>query len=102
MSEISAAEFVNNIAKAENWLKGRPGYRPWFRFPYLDQAYARAPKSRKVSTYLREAGLADAWVTVDGSDWAIEGQTQLARAAAQAGRHGGAPVPLCQDNGGSG
>jgi peptidoglycan/xylan/chitin deacetylase (PgdA/CDA1 family) len=78
LSEIPAAEFVASIAKAEHWLKGKPGYRPWFRFPYLDQAYAQRVKSRTVASYLRKAGLADAWVTVDGSDWAIESQTQLA------------------------
>ncbi|MDB5725517.1 MAG: polysaccharide deacetylase-related protein [Novosphingobium sp.] len=78
LSDISADEFVGNIARAESWLKGKPGYRPWFRFPYLDQAYASPAKSRKVSAYLQTVGLADAWVTVDGSDWAIESQTQLA------------------------
>lgn len=79
LSQISAEEFTDNIAQAERWLHGKPGYRPWFRFPYLDQAYAQPRKSRKVAHYLRKAGLADAWVTVDGSDWAFEDHTLLAR-----------------------
>ena len=78
LSDVSADEFVKSIARTEIWLKGRLGYRPWFRFPYLDQAYFQPAKSRKVSTYLRKIGLADAWVTVDGSDWAIEARTRLA------------------------
>ena len=78
LSDVSAAEFVKSIAQTEKWLKGKPGYRPWFRFPYLDQAYFQSAKSRKVSVYLRKGGLADAWVTVDGSDWAIEARTRLA------------------------
>jgi len=75
LSDISANEFVQSIAQAESWLKGKTGYRPWFRFPYLDQAYFQPAKSRKVSAYLRKVGLADAWVTVDGLDWAIEAHT---------------------------
>lgn len=75
LSDIPAAAFIASIARAERWLKNKPGHRSWFRFPYLDQAYAHSAKSRKVAAYLRKAGLADAWVTVDGSDWAIEGRT---------------------------
>ncbi len=78
LSDISAAQFIGNIAQAESWLKGRPGYRPWFRFPYLDQAYAQPEKSRKVAAYLRQVGLANAWVTIDGSDWALEDEARVA------------------------
>lgn len=74
LSDISAAQFVSSITRTETWLKGKPGYRPWLRFPYLDQAYAQPAKSRQVADYLRKAGLSDAWVTVDGSDWAIESE----------------------------
>lgn len=78
LSDISADKFVESIAQAESWLKGKTGYRPWFRFPYLDQAYFQPAKCRKVSAYLRKVGLADAWVTVDGLDWAIEARTLMA------------------------
>ena len=35
LRQFSAADYLADIDKAEAWLKGRPGYRPWFRFPYL-------------------------------------------------------------------
>ena len=33
LSEIGAAAYIANIDQAAQWLHGRPGYRPWFRFP---------------------------------------------------------------------
>ena len=31
------ASHWHTVDAAELWLKGRPGYRPWFRYPFLDE-----------------------------------------------------------------
>ena len=37
LSATDTAAYLADIDAAEIWLKGRPGYRPWFRFPFLDE-----------------------------------------------------------------
>src|SRR5687768_172099 len=32
-----AATYIADLDKAEAWLAGKPGKRPWYRFPYLDE-----------------------------------------------------------------
>lgn len=78
---MSAPAFLADIDRSEAFLKGRPGYRPWFRFPGLDQGGRDAVKRRAVIDGLTARGLQIAWVSVDGSDWNIEGQTLLAKKA---------------------
>jgi peptidoglycan/xylan/chitin deacetylase (PgdA/CDA1 family) len=33
LTAVTAEAYLVDIDKAEAWLKGRPGRRPWFRFP---------------------------------------------------------------------
>lgn len=79
----SAATFLGDIDKAEAFLKGGSTYRPWFRFPGLNQGGRDGRKRRAVIDGLAARGLHVAWVTVDGSDWNIERQ---AIAATKAGK----------------
>ncbi len=81
LATMPAASFLADIDKAESWLKGRPGYRPWFRFPGLNQGGRDVAKRRAVVDGLTARGLQIAWVSVDGSDWNIEGQTIAAKRA---------------------
>jgi peptidoglycan/xylan/chitin deacetylase (PgdA/CDA1 family) len=75
-------EYIADLDKAEAWLAGRPGHRPWYRFPYLDEG--RDPVRRDaLRAALKERGLLNAYVTVDNYDWAIDG---LAQRAVEAGR----------------
>ena len=37
LSTTETVTYLADIDAAEVWLKGRPGYRPWFRFPFLDE-----------------------------------------------------------------
>jgi peptidoglycan/xylan/chitin deacetylase (PgdA/CDA1 family) len=83
LSSMPAANFLADIDKAEGWLKGRPGYRPWFRFPGLNQGGKDQVKRRTVLDGLAARGLLVAGVTVDGSDWYLE---RLALDAQKAGR----------------
>ena len=81
LASIPAAAFLGDIDRAEHWLRGRPGYRPWFRFPGLNQGGRDMAKRRAVVDGLIARGLQIAWVSVDGSDWNIEGQTIAAKRA---------------------
>jgi len=66
-----AAAYIADLDKAEAWLAGRPGKRPWYRFPYLDEG--RDPARRDaLRAALRERGLMNGYVTVDLWDWAID------------------------------
>jgi len=75
------------VDRAAAWLKGRRGYRPWFRFPYLDEGGPDKAKRDAVRAGLAARHLRNGYVTVDGSDWNIDA---LATAAIRAGK----PVDL--------
>jgi peptidoglycan-N-acetylglucosamine deacetylase len=75
LSKTSAADYLADIDKAAAWLKGRKGYRPWFRFPYLDEGAADKVKRDAVRAGLRARGLRNGYVTADGSDWHLEALT---------------------------
>lgn len=83
LSEVTAEEYLTDIDATEVWLKGRVGYRPWFRFPYLDEGGSNKAKRDAVRQGLRERGLRNGYVTADGSDWNLE---TLTIDAASAGR----------------
>jgi peptidoglycan-N-acetylglucosamine deacetylase len=75
LSKTSAADYLADIDKAAAWLKSRKGYRPWFRFPYLDEGAADKVKRDAVRAGLRARGLRNGYVTADGSDWHLEALT---------------------------
>ena len=81
LSAISAAEYVADIDRAEAWLKGRSGRRPWFRFPFLNEGRADKVKRDAVRQALAARGLRNGYVTVDGADWKLETLTKQAVAA---------------------
>jgi peptidoglycan/xylan/chitin deacetylase (PgdA/CDA1 family) len=83
LSEIGAAAFIANIDQAAAWLHGRRGYRPWFRFPFLDEAAGDIPTRDAVRAALRERHLQNGYVTADSMDWLLD---QLISQAHAAGR----------------
>lgn len=83
LSALSIDAFTVEIDKAEAWLKGRPGYRPWFRFPFLDEGDTDKAKRDAIRAALKARGLQDGYVTASGSDWNTE---DLAIAAVKAGK----------------
>ena len=80
---VSAEEFLADIDTAANWLKDRPGYRPWFRFPYLREGGDDKVKRDAVRAGLKVRGLRNGYVTADGNDWNLE---QLTIDAAKQGK----------------
>lgn len=81
LKSMTAAAYLADIDRAGAWLKGRPGLRPWFRFPYLDEGGSDKGKRDAVRAGLATRGLSNGYVTVDGSDWNIESLTADARKA---------------------
>lgn len=83
LSEIGALAFLDDIDKADAWLRHRPGFRPWFRYPYMDEGGADKGRRDTVRTGLAARGLSNAYVTVDSSDWNLDYMASQARAAGQ-------------------
>lgn len=83
LGTTDVATYVADIDRAEAWLKDRPGRRPWFRYPYLDEGGADKPKRDAVRAALTARGLGNGYATIDASDWYLE---SLAITARQAGR----------------
>lgn len=83
LGETTAPDYLSDVDRATGWLRARPGYRAWFRFPFLDEGGEDLAKREAVRTGLAARGLANGYVTVDGSDWNMEAQ---AVAAVQAGK----------------
>ena len=79
LNSTTAEAFLADLDKAEKWLKGRPGYRPWFRFPYLAEGGRDKDKRDAVRIGLKARGLRNGYVTADGSDWHLEALTIAAR-----------------------
>jgi peptidoglycan-N-acetylglucosamine deacetylase len=88
LTEIDADAYLAEIDLAESWLRGRQGYRPWFRFPFLNEGRQDSARRDAVYKGLAARGLRHGYVTVDGSDWHLE---QLANEAVKAG------TPIDQD-----
>jgi peptidoglycan/xylan/chitin deacetylase (PgdA/CDA1 family) len=83
LSDLSAEAYLGDIDEAEKWLKGRPGYRPWFRFPMLNEGRKDKAKRDAVRAGLKARGLRNGYVTAESSDWHID---DLTVAAAKAGK----------------
>lgn len=84
LSKLTPEQYLADIDRAERWLKGREGYRPWFRYPFLDEGGADKAKRDAVRVGLKARGLANGYVTLDGSDWNLEGMTLAAKQAGRA------------------
>ncbi|MDQ8757323.1 polysaccharide deacetylase family protein [Sphingosinicella sp. LHD-64] len=76
------ADYLADLDRADRWLEGRPGYRPWYRFPFLDEGRDTPERRDALRGGLRERGLQSGYVTVDSYDWYLD---QLVDRAAAAG-----------------
>lgn len=83
LGSTDADAYLADLDRAEAWLKARPGYRPWFRFPFLDEGGKDKVKRDVIRAGLKARGLINGYVTAESSDWNIE---SLTIAAKQAGK----------------
>lgn len=77
------AEYLADIDRAARWLNGRPGTRPWFRFPFLDEGRDTPERRDALRAGLSERGLASGYATVDSYDWYLDQLTDRAVAAGE-------------------
>jgi peptidoglycan/xylan/chitin deacetylase (PgdA/CDA1 family) len=83
LTAVTAEAYLVDIDRAEDWLRGREGRRPWFRFPYLNEGRRDLAKRDAIRAGLAQRGLRNGYVTVDASDWNME---QLTINAVRAGK----------------
>ncbi|MET1110840.1 MAG: polysaccharide deacetylase family protein [Allosphingosinicella sp.] len=81
LSQTPVQDYLEDIDRASAWLRHRPGSRPWFRFPFLDEGRSDKAKRDSVRAGLTARGLANGYVTADGADWNMEALTVAAREA---------------------
>ncbi|MCJ8191702.1 polysaccharide deacetylase family protein [Sphingomicrobium aestuariivivum] len=72
LSATDLNAWLADVDAAEAYLEGRKGYRPWLRYPYLDEGARDAAKRDASRRAIHERGLRKAWVSVDGYDWLFE------------------------------
>jgi peptidoglycan-N-acetylglucosamine deacetylase len=83
VTAVTAEEYLADIDAAENWLKGKVGYRPWFRFPFLNEGRKDKVKRDAIRAGLAARGLRNGYVTAEAADWHID---DLTIQAAKAGK----------------
>jgi peptidoglycan/xylan/chitin deacetylase (PgdA/CDA1 family) len=81
LSAVSPAAFLADVAAAETWLKPHANYRPWFRFPRLDEGRKDKTKRDAARAGLKQLGIRNAYVTADGWDWFMESRAIAAKRA---------------------
>jgi peptidoglycan/xylan/chitin deacetylase (PgdA/CDA1 family) len=75
------ADYVADLDRAALWLRGRPGYRPWYRFPFLDEGRDTRERRDALRNALAMRGLSSGYVTVDSYDWYLDSLVTQAGAA---------------------
>jgi peptidoglycan-N-acetylglucosamine deacetylase len=83
LTAVTAADYLADIDAAENWLQGKVGYRPWFRFPFLNEGRKDKVKRHAIRAGLTARGLRNGYVTAEAADWHID---DLTIEAAKAGK----------------
>lgn len=72
LSDTPVADYLADLDRAARWFVDRPGARPWFRFPFLDEGDAEPAKRAAVRDALRVRGLRNGYVTVLTLDWLLD------------------------------
>src|SRR5256885_8898054 len=70
-SNVTAAEYENDILRAETILIGLNRFRKIFRFPMLKEGNTAAKRDH-VRAFLKSHGYRTGHVTIDNSDWIID------------------------------
>lgn len=84
LNAMSAGDYLANIDRADAWLRPHAGFRPWFRFPFLDEGGSDKAKRDAVRAGLKARGYQNGYVTAEASDWNMETLTVNAKRAGKA------------------
>jgi len=71
IQEVGVQNFIDDIKEAHQALKEFPGFRPWFRFPFLDEGRDENTRDQLRSA-LDDMGYINGYVTVDNYDYYLE------------------------------
>jgi peptidoglycan-N-acetylglucosamine deacetylase len=74
---LGTGNYIKDVHYADSVLKKINGYRPWFRYPFLDEGKTKSARD-SIRTALRSMGLSNGYVTIDNYDWYLNGQTRKA------------------------
>ncbi len=74
-SRADFSEFTLDILKNEGLLKSLSQFRRWLRFPFLDEG-ATADQRDRMRAFLADSGYRNAHVTIDASDWYVDGRVR--------------------------
>ena len=77
ISEVGVNSYIADIKKAHEILSEMPQFRPWFRFPYLNEGREIGVRD-KIRAALDEMDYINGYVTVDNYDWYLEYMYQQA------------------------
>lgn len=77
IADVGVEEYILDIKKADTALNKMPGFRAWFRFPYLNEGRSEETRD-KIRDSLKEMGYINGYVTVDNYDWYLEYMYQQA------------------------
>lgn len=74
---MGTASYIEDIRKADQILKPMPGFKPWYRYPFLDEGKTLTARD-SIRQALTEMGYTNGYVTVDNYDWYINSLLQQA------------------------
>lgn len=71
INRIGVENYIGDIFKADLLLNDFPGFKPWFRFPFLDEGGTR-PVRDAIRKALADKNYSNGYVTVDNYDWYLD------------------------------
>jgi hypothetical protein len=71
--KVGFEQFTQDILRNETLLKPLSHYRKLLRFPYLNEGETVEQRDR-IRAFLRERGYRNGHVTIDASDWYVDGR----------------------------
>jgi peptidoglycan/xylan/chitin deacetylase (PgdA/CDA1 family) len=70
--QLGVTKYVEDIQEAHRVLQTMKGFKPWFRYPFLDEGRSK-PVRDSLRTALSDLNLTNGYVTIDNYDWYING-----------------------------
>jgi peptidoglycan/xylan/chitin deacetylase (PgdA/CDA1 family) len=74
---IGTAAYIDDIRQANQILVSLPNFKPWFRYPFLDEGRTISARD-SIRSALASMGYSNGYVTVDNYDWHINSLFQKA------------------------